>query len=614
MIDSEKMEGITMKISIVKQIWLGFVIVLSTINPVSAITLTVGKSSADYTTLDAALVAVAAGDTTVQFIDSETYDESTQLDLSDAKYEGLTLESATGERATVNYTGTHGYGLLFGQTSMTLRNLNMQTATRTALFLGGDDATGMVVSNVNFMTTLEGDKTYLLGAAPNMTVSYCTFYGNDPSSLGGRGISVYMSTGSPITIEHCSFDNLGVSPIHNGTGGAMTVRDCAFGAYRSSTTYRKGIYVADTLTEDYNAWYLQSTLAWPEGGTDWTGITNGGHSVKVATYGDIFTGNTSTGDWTVADALLEGASDGTTIGAWQWPGPSVLTVGVAGMYPNFDSAMATPPGYHDIIRFIDSETYVTTNAFYLSVEQLTIDTIEGEQATLYFTNTTGSAGQYYGLILDEDNITISNLNITAERSTIIAVGSGSNATFRSVNFVNSGGGTGTECQNGSSFAYCTFYGAAAADGGGYGISWSYGAAITVNHCSFDNLKAPIRSSDGDASTTAAVTNCAFGAWYDNKYSAGITIGGTPPTATEDYNASYGPRPFIRSGDLVKVTSGGHSINYGYSDPSGTYADVFAGSTSAGQWNVAKALYKAASDGTTIGAWQFVPRGTMIVIK
>lgn len=580
-------------------------IVLGAALSASAATITVGKSGADYTTLQAALSAVSATYTTIRFIDSETYDESNQPSLSAAQYEGLTIESATGERATVNYTGAGGYGLYFDRPNMTFRNLNLKTDGRTAVLYPGGSATDALVTGVNFSTTVTGASHWLLGAAPNMTVSYCTFYGSGAGTDYCRGISVYMPAGTPITIDHCSFDNLGLSPIHNGSGGAMTVRNCAFGNHRNSPTYRKAIYVADTLYEDYNAWYLRDTIAWPEGGTDWSGITNGGHSVKLAAYGDIFTGTTSNGDWSVGCALHIGGENGTTIGAQAWT-PNVLTVGSGGMYADLASALAAPPDCGDLIQFIDSATYdMTSEAPALNIDRLTIASAEGERATLDFT---AAGPSYYGLKMDADLLTVSNLNITTSvRTTLIQAAGGTNASFRNVSFVNTGGGTGIETLDGTSFEYCTFHSASADWGGGFGISWSYGNAITVNHCSFNNCESGIKNPDGDASTTLVVSNSAFGQWTDSRWIGGFTIGGVACTATEDYNASYGPRPFIRGvddgNDVAKTTSGGHSIHYGYP---GSITDVFIGDTSAGNWKVPVALRTAASDGTAIGAWQPPP--------
>ena len=76
------------------------------------------------------------------------------------------------------------------------------------------------------------------------------------------------------------------------------------------------MYIAGDLTEDYNIYYLQDAIAAVTG--DGT-VTSGGNTIKVGFYSDIFIGDTSTGDWTVASALGTAASDGTTIGAWQAP-------------------------------------------------------------------------------------------------------------------------------------------------------------------------------------------------------------------------------------------------------------------------------------------------------
>ena len=67
--------------------------------------------------------------------------------------------------------------------------------------------------------------------------------------------------------------------------------------------------------------------------------------------------------------------------------------------------------------------------------------------------------------------------------------------------------------------------------------------------------------------------------------------------------------FVKLTGAGTVTSGGHTVQATARNQ--VYAD--AGDTSAGDWQSAAALYYAASDGTTIGAWQVPEPATMSLL-
>jgi len=293
---------------------------------------------------------------------------------------------------------------------------------------------------------------------------------------------------------------------------------------------------------------------------------------------------------------------------------TVITVGQSGAdYDNFDDALDAAVN-NDTVQFIDSETYSTTNAPSKVLSGFTVESVIGERATLYFANATGYSGNNWGMLIDGSDFTLNNMVIKSDRKYAIYSGTELvNPIITNVYFVMTevtSGPVGVVTADGMDISYCTFYGAGNTSVGGYGISWSADTTITVNHCSFDNHMTGIYNGSGNASTLS-VSNSVFGNWYDSKWMGGFTIDAVTATATEDYNVSYGPRVFVRSGDLPKVTSGGHSVK------AGTYDAVFTGNTLNGDWTVASGLYNAASDGTTIGAWQFVPeipKGTIIIIE
>ena len=593
------------------------VVLAGMVRPVSAAVITVGASGADYTNFDAALGAAGANDT-IRFIDSDTY---TTVNILPVNVAGLTIESAAGQRATLSITNKTGptgqyYGFLNNQDNTTLNNLDIWSQRTTAIATGG--GRDLTVTNVSF--TMVNDDAY---GGPNgieawhgMTVAGATFYGASAlgkgTGYGGRGVS--LSNGATnVVVRHCSFDQLHI-PIYNPYAAAATtatITDCAFGVYHGAT-WAFAITVADEgggqVYEDYNGAFRDDAFSDVQ--------VNGGHSVDVSVYADVFTGDTSAGDWSTGPALFYAASDGTTIGAWQRP---ELTVGAGGNYAHFLDALAAATAPNDTIRFLDSATYAVSNNPYLSIDGLTIMSEEGQRATLDFT---GPGGSYYGMIVDADHITVSNMIVrTSERSTLVALAGGTNSSFSHANFINTGGGTGVESSKNGTFEYCTFYGAGAAWGGGAGISWSSGTAISVNHCSFDNLETGIYNPARDAATELTLSNSAFGTWVDSRWRGGFTLNGDPVPATvaEDYNASYGPRVFITGpsdgNDVSVTTSGGNSVHYGYG-AGGSYSDVFTGATVNGDWTVASALYTAAGDGTTIGAWQFVATpvaGTLIMV-
>ena len=295
----------------------------------SAVTITVGASGADYTDFATAISAVSTTGTTIQFIDSGSYGIVTAPSLTAVKYEGLTIESAVGQKATITLDGAGGFGFLYGKPNMTLQNVKVVNNGRDAGILGDGNATGMVVKDVDFVCSIEGANNYLLGAAPGMEVSYSTFYGFAPGSTGAAGISVYLTAAATIDIDHCSFDNLGFAPIRNGAGAIMTVTNSLFGNYRQGSTYRKAIYVAGTLTEDYNAYYEELALAWHESAGGYN-LPDGPNTMNLVGYTDIFAGTPSTGDWEAAAPLHYAASDGTTIGAWQIPEPATMSLLIIG--------------------------------------------------------------------------------------------------------------------------------------------------------------------------------------------------------------------------------------------------------------------------------------------
>ncbi len=91
----------------------------------------------------------------------------------------------------------------------------------------------------------------------------------------------------------------------------MTVTNCAFGSYNGAVNnYKAAIYVAGTLSEDYNASYMYN-MVYSENSPHFPPL--GVHSFYVNDgYTGIFTGNTTAGG--LPDFLL-GTIDNSLIGA-----------------------------------------------------------------------------------------------------------------------------------------------------------------------------------------------------------------------------------------------------------------------------------------------------------
>jgi hypothetical protein len=280
----------------------------------SAVGFTVGQTGADYTDINVAIAAVTETNTTIRFIDSATY-EMNQLDIIAAKYEGLTIESAEGQKATISFSGAGNFCTIFGQPNQTLQNVKIVNNDRNVGVLAYG-ATDFVVKNVDFVNNVANG--YLLDAGNGAEISYSTFYGPNNTTTGGKGISVNQPVDATVSVDHCSFDNFGFAPIHNGAGAILDVTNSSFGDFYSVSVYRKAIYIAGQLTEDYNRYYVDTAIAYPEG-EDYSKITFGINTAKTDFRTDIFIGDTSAGDWEAPSTLYTAASDGTTIGAWQAP-------------------------------------------------------------------------------------------------------------------------------------------------------------------------------------------------------------------------------------------------------------------------------------------------------
>lgn len=289
---------------------------------------------------------------------------------------------------------------------------------------------------------------------------------------------------------------------------------------------------------------------------------------------------------------------------------ALLTVGAGGDYSNISDAVTAAAG-GDTIRFIDSATYSSGSLFLSSKHGLTIESAVGQRATINFSN--GS----YGFYLNANNVTFKNLNLNTESTstsiiTAEASPNGSGAVITDVNFTRSVQLSNynvtplVQSAEGMQITYSTFRGSGASPTGlGVGLGWSIGTTVTVDHSSFDNFMIPINQGSSSGTTDLTITNSAFGGWYAAGWSGGISMADAGPTLSEDYNARYGPGVYIYNPGGATVTSGGNSFAVG------TYAGIFAGDTSLGQWQVDPALYTAASDGTTIGAWQAVPEPSVL---
>ena len=291
---------------------------------------------------------------------------------------------------------------------------------------------------------------------------------------------------------------------------------------------------------------------------------------------------------------------------------SLLTVGAGGTYADLEAALVAAVA-DDTIQFVDSATYTMANDLSLTSKPgLTIDSAPGQRATLNFTGGTGANnGNYWGMIYGR-NQTLRNIDIHFERSTALAA-AGTNTTIQGVNFVMTSptlAQTGMETASDVSVLHSTFYGRFASGGGGIGISLSgNNTGVLADHVSFDNLQTPIRNTNPNAFIT--LRNSAVGAFHSASWSfVFLLANGTDPAphsfAAEDYNAVYGPNGLINPPELFKLTSGGNSID------AALYEDVFAGTTSNGDWRVADSLIGAASDLLAIGAWQTVVISTVEV--
>jgi hypothetical protein len=313
--------------------------------------------------------------------------------------------------------------------------------------------------------------------------------------------------------------------------------------------------------------------------------------------------------WNLSSWLVAGAVGLT--GMSSLAGATVLTVGSGGDYSDIGTAWAAATG-GDTIRFVDSATYSSGTLFLASKPGLTIESAPGQRATISFSSAS------WGFYLNANNVTFRdlNLNTEGENSIITAEASpnGSGAVVTGVNFTRSvqlpnySVAQLVQSAEGMQITYSTFRGSGSSPIGlGVGLGWSLGTTVTVDHSSFDNFMIPINQGSSSGTTDLTITNSAFGIWYDAGWSGGISMADAGPTLSEDYNARYGPGVYIYNPGGASVTSGGNSFAVG------TYAGIFAGDTSLGQWQVDPALYTAASDGTTIGAWQVPEPSTFSLV-
>ena len=68
------------------------------------------------------------------------------------------------------------------------------------------------------------------------------------------------------------------------------------------------------------------------------------------------------------------------------------------------------------------------------MSNLTIESATNERATVYFTNTTGSAGQYYALLNSDNGTVLNNLNLYSDRQATIATDAGIDLLVTNVSF------------------------------------------------------------------------------------------------------------------------------------------------------------------------------------
>ena len=300
----------------------GFALLATTALFAPADTLTVGAGGT-YADLEAALAAAVADDT-IQFLDSATYTMTNDLNI--AGKPGLTIESAAGQRAVLNFTGDRGannnnyWGMLYGA-NQTIRDVDIHFGRFTALAGGGTNTT---IEGVNFVMTGCGTCTGVgqtgMETVSGVNILYSTFYGTGATGGGGLGISL-SGNNTNVLANHVSFDNL-QTPIRNTNADAfMTLQNSAVGAFHSASWSFVFLLANGTdpaphsyASEDYNAVYGPNGLINPP---ELFKLTSGGNSIDAALYEDVFVGSTSNGDWRVAEPLIGAAGDSLSIGAWQ---------------------------------------------------------------------------------------------------------------------------------------------------------------------------------------------------------------------------------------------------------------------------------------------------------
>lgn len=301
--------------------------------------------------------------------------------------------------------------------------------------------------------------------------------------------------------------------------------------------------------------------------------------------------------WNLSTWMLAGVV-GTT-GVASLASAAVHTVGAGGTFSNIGDAWAAAGG-GDTIQFVDSAVYSSGTLFLSSKPNLTIESAPGQRATINF------SAASLGFYLNANNVTFRDLNLNHEGFNSIitaeAAPNGAGAVIDGVNFTRAvelpaySMSSLVQSAEGMQIIYSTFRGSGASPVGlGVGLGWSIGTSVTVDHSSFDNFMIPINQGASSGTTNLNITNSAFGIWYNAGWSGGITTGDAGATGSQNYNASYGPNPLLIGPGVI--TSGGNSFTVG------SYSEIFAGDTSLGEWQVHPSLYFAASDGTTIGAWQ-----------
>lgn len=306
------------------------------------------------------------------------------------------------------------------------------------------------------------------------------------------------------------------------------------------------------------------------------------------------------------------ASTMVVTGAAHIANAAVLTVGASGDYSSIADAWAAA-GASDTIQFVDSAAYSSGTLFFSGKAGLTIESAPGQRATINFTGTD------LGFYLNANNATFRNLNLTTNSGigsivTAESSPSGAGATINNVSFTRTtetpdyGLAGLVQSAEGMEITYSTFRGSGSSPIKlGVGLSWSIGTTVTVDHSSFDNFMIPINQGASTGTTDLTITNSAFGGWHGAGWAGGISLGDSGSTLQENFNAAYGPSVFIYNPAGAIVTSGGDSFTVD------SYSKIFAGSTGLGEWQVHPDLYYAASDGTTIGAWQIPEPGSLSLL-